>query len=108
VTSQDKHINFQTFVRKLTDDYISLGGHVTTEFSSSPNDWEVKVSVLREESERLKGRESLFNSRWVVYECSACKKYDSTRPLHVSIETVDFFPVDYDEVNVLFDAARNS
>ena len=74
---------FKNLVETYTNEY--LRARCTADFSTSLKGWEMKESVLTEESARLPS-----GYRWVVYECATCRDHDRDLPYHVSIEGPEF------------------
>lgn len=87
---------FKQIVRKYTDEFLAQGGCVTCEFSTSAEGWEWKEPILREATARLceaiKLNPDLKDARWLVHECETCRGHDASHPLHVSIESIQFWP----------------
>lgn len=76
------------YVALDTDEYLHENGFVTCEFSIGRWRLEELRPILIENSARIKA--AGITSRWIVYECAACRSHHEDATLHVSIENYRF------------------
>lgn len=81
------------YVASDTDEYLHENGFVTCEFSIGKGRLEELRPILIANSARIKA--AGITSRWIVYECAACRSYHEDATLHVSIENYRFNAEDY-------------
>lgn len=81
--------DFDQAVTSLTNEYVAKDGVVTAEFSTSRENLDAKLVILKKADGVLaECRKSL----WVVFECSTCKGYDAAKPLHCMILQEESIP----------------
>ncbi|MEH0791147.1 hypothetical protein KW882_02440 [Vibrio parahaemolyticus] len=70
---------FEELVVSMRDEYIEKEGHVTVEFSTSPNHLLDKIDILSNHNVNTEE----FAGYWFMFPCDTCKGYNEETPIHV-------------------------